>query len=149
MLIEMELREICRSTDMNAVVLREKEGDNRQFPIYIGIYEASALEMAIHEQNAPRPLTHDLVLKVLGGMGGKLKRIIVDKLEQDTFFSKLDIELKDHTSAWVDSRPSDALVLASKLKVPIFADESVLDKANAVPSPDDDFDIDDLDDLDE
>jgi bifunctional DNase/RNase len=142
MFIEMELREICRSSDMNAVVLRETTGRRRQFPIYIGVYEASALEMAIHDQEAPRPLTHDLILNVIRGMGGSLRRIIVDKLEDDTFFSKLDIEQRDHSSVWIDCRPSDALVLACKLAAPIFADNSVLDKANAIPMPDDDEEID-------
>ena len=139
MLVEMELREIIRGRDVAAIVLGEKHGANREFPVYIDYIQAAALEMAVNGEQAPRPLTHDLVLNVVSGMGGTLKRIIVDKLVTDelgngTFYAKLDIVRSDHSSAWIDARPSDAVVLASKLHLPIYVDEEVLREVKARPA---------------
>lgn len=144
MLVEMELREILRGQSVTAIVLGEKSGENRQFPVYIGPYEAEALERAVHGIDTPRPLTHDLVLNVVRDMGGTLKRVIVDKLVDEvhggTFYGKLDVQLRDASSVWIDSRPSDAVVLASKTGVPVFVDEEVLAKVNAQPpDPNDEF----------
>ena len=139
MLVEMELREIIRGRGVAAIVLGEARGENREFPVYIDETQAMALEMAVNGEQAPRPLTHDLVLNVASGLGGTLKRIIVDKLVTDelgngTFYAKLDIEKSDHASAWIDARPSDAVVLASKLALPIYVDEEVLREVHARPA---------------
>ena len=139
MLVEMELREIIRGPDVGAIfVLAEKDenGKNREFPIETDNFQASALELAVNRIKAPRPLTHDLVLNVIAGMGGELKRIIVDKLENNTFFGKLDIKQSDHSTAWIDVRPSDAVIIASKVASPIFVDEEVL-KEVCPPTPPD------------
>ena len=106
--------------------------------------------MAVNGQQAPRPLTHDLVLNVVAGLGGALKRIIVDKIVTDergngTFYAKLDVVKSDHSSAWIDARPSDAVVLASKLHLPIYVDEDVLREVQARPAaPEDDSGPDEL-----
>ena len=83
MLVEMELREIIRGRGMAAIVLGETHGEGREFPVYIDETQAMALELAVNGEQAPRPLTHDLVLNVVSGLGGTLKRIIVDKLVTD------------------------------------------------------------------
>ena len=139
MLVEMELREIIRGRGVAAIVLGESHGRNREFPVYIDETQAMALEMAVNDEQAPRPMTHDLVLNVVSGLGGTLRRIIVDKLVTDelgngTFYAKLDIEKNDHVSTWIDARPSDAVVLASKLRLPIYVDEDVLREVHARPA---------------
>lgn len=141
MLVELELRQIIRGPEFSAViVLGEKADANREFPIYIDQFQAGALEMAIRGIEADRPLTHDLVVNVIRDMGGTLRRVIIDKLAlvdmRETFFAKLDVEMADHSSTWIDARSSDAVVLSSKLHVPIYADEEVLKAVNAKPSPD-------------
>lgn len=136
MLLEMEISEVCLSAETNLVVLREKEPPRRNLPIFIGEYEARSLEMALHDMEMPRPLTHDLVLNLLEGMGGVLRRIIIDKLDQNTYFCKLDVEQKNHVSAWIDCRPSDALVLATKTGCAIYTDAQVLVDSNAQPQED-------------
>ena len=143
MLVEMELREILTTGPITAIVLGEKNGQRRQFPIYIGLAEANALQMAVRKDTLPppgRPLTHDLILGVLEGLGAALRRVIVDDLVEDehgggTFYGKLDVERSDHSTVWIDSRPSDAIVLATKASVDILVDEEVLRKAGAEPPP--------------
>lgn len=126
-IVEMELREIqaTEGPGSQIVILSETQGA-RQFPIFIGFYEMDALDRAIHGKQAARPLTHDLVLNVIEAVGGRLNRVIIDDLREDTFFGKLDVRMADGTRALVDSRPSDALVVALRRRVPIFVAEHVL-----------------------
>lgn len=136
MFVEMALLEILRGKDMTAIVLAEKNGGKRQFPVFIGVHEANALEMSVHNIEASRPLTHDLVLNVINGMEATLTRVIIDKLENDTFYGKLDLRKSDNTSVWIDSRPSDAIVIASKTGVPIYCNQEIVDKIGAETSDD-------------
>lgn len=129
MMVEMELREIQISEAGNhqIIILGEKEG-RRLFPIYIGFFEAAAMDQAVHGIQTPRPMTHDLIYNVIEGMGGQLKRILVDNLLDDTFHGKLVVELPDGREALIDTRPSDAIVLACKRNLPIFVAQMVLDQ---------------------
>jgi len=128
-MIEMTIDSI-RVSLMNyqrVVILKEKESD-RYLPIWIGPSEADAIAVKLQGVAVPRPLTHDLLNSVIDTLGAAVNSIVVNDLKNDTFFAKvgLDIEGKQ---VEVDSRPSDALALAVRTNVPIFADESVLDKA--------------------
>lgn len=128
-MIQMELREIHISSvsPYHIVVLEERSGD-RAFEIYIGQAEAKAADDAVFQRRAPRPLTHDLILNVLEGMGCELEGIMIDSLDQDTFHGKLLLRTADGKHIKIDSRPSDAIVLATKASAPIFVSEDVLDK---------------------
>jgi bifunctional DNase/RNase len=128
-LIEVELREVQMREDAGGsqiIILGEKDGE-REFPIFIGYTEALALDLALHGFNNPRPMTHDLILNVAVGLGAELRRVIVDDLRQDTFFGKLAFQTAAGTEELIDSRPSDAIVLATKRRVPIFVAEHVLE----------------------
>ena len=128
-LIEMELREVQMREDASSsqiIILGEKKGE-REFPIYIGYSEALALDLALHGYNSQRPMTHDLVLNAIGGLGGELRRVIVDDLKQDTFYGKLAVRTAAGTEELIDTRPSDAVVLSIKRRVPIFVAEHVLE----------------------
>lgn len=135
-LVEMELREVQIKADpmsgFQVVVLGEKNGP-REFPIFIGIPEALALDAALHKQKYPRPLTHDLIGNVIEGLHAKLVHVIVDDLRDDTFFGKLAVRTPMKTEELIDTRPSDAIVLATKHEVPIFVAEEVLEKAGRKP----------------
>jgi len=130
----MEIREIQTSDDprdLPIIVLGERDGE-REFPIYIGHIEARALEeaalfsMAAQEIGFRRPLSHDLILNVIDGLGAALEKILITKLENGTFFGALQLKSPDGNVAEIDSRPSDAMVLAVKRKCPIFVEEKVL-----------------------
>jgi len=130
MLVEMELREIQIVDDPTrhqVVVLAEKNG-HRAFPIYIGLFEASAMDLAVHGQKAPRPMTHDLIYNLLEGLNAQLVEVRVDELRNETFFGKLVVQRADGDMVLIDSRPSDALILAAKSGLPVFVEEQVLDE---------------------
>ncbi|MBN1160583.1 MAG: bifunctional nuclease family protein [Dehalococcoidales bacterium] len=128
-MIEMTIDSI-RVSLMNyqrVVILKEKISD-RYLPIWIGPSEADAIAVKLQGVAVPRPLTHDLLNSVIDTLGGTVNSIIVNDLKNDTFFAKVVIE-SGSKQMEVDSRPSDALALAVRTGVPIFADEAVLEKA--------------------
>ncbi len=128
-MIEMTIDSI-RVSLMNyqrVVILKEKDAD-RYLPIWIGPSEADAIAVKLQDVTVPRPLTHDLLRSVIDSLGATINSIIVSELKNDTFFAKIVLNV-DGGQMEVDSRPSDALALAVRAGVPIYAEETVLDKA--------------------
>jgi len=128
-MIEMAIDSI-RVSLMNyqrVVILKEKTV-NRYLPIWIGPAEADAIAVKLQNVELARPLTHDLLQSVIGALGASLNFVVVNELQNDTFYAKLSLSV-DATEVEVDSRPSDALALAVRTGAPIYAEESVLDKA--------------------
>ena len=109
------------------VILKEKESD-RYLPIWIGPAEADAIAVKLQDISVPRPLTHDLLRSVIDTLGGSVGHILVSDLESDTFYAKIVINVNGK-SVEIDSRPSDAIALAVRSQVPIYAEETVLAKA--------------------
>ncbi len=109
------------------VILRENDSD-RYLPIWIGPAEADAIAVKLQDLSVPRPLTHDLLREVIDKLGGSIRHILVNDLQNDTFFATITIDVNGQSED-IDCRPSDAVALAVRAKVPIFANESVLDKA--------------------
>jgi bifunctional DNase/RNase len=128
-MIEMTIDSI-RVSLMNyqrVVILKEKDSD-RYLPIWIGPAEADAIAVKLQDVTVPRPLTHDLLRSVIDTLGATINSIIVSELKNDTFYAKIILSV-DGGQMEVDSRPSDALALAVRADVPIYAEEVVLDKA--------------------
>jgi len=128
-MIEMSIESI-RVSLMNyqrVVMLKEKMAE-RYLPIWIGPAEADAIAVKLQGVTVPRPLTHDLLRTVINTLGATINSIIVSDLKNDTFFAKIIFDV-DGGQIEVDSRPSDALALAVRAEVPIYAEEIVLDKA--------------------
>ena len=128
-MIEMAIDSI-RVSLMNyqrVVILKEKSAE-RYLPIWIGPSEADAIAVKLQGVSVPRPLTHDLLKSVISSLGATVASIVVSDLKNDTFFAKILLNV-DGKVMEVDSRPSDALALAVRTEVPIYADETVLDKA--------------------
>ena len=128
-MIEMVIDSI-RVSLMNyqrVVILKEKEA-NRYLPIWIGPAEADAIAVKLQNVELARPLTHDLLQSVITTLGASVNFIVVNELQNDTFYAKLSLSV-DGMRVEVDSRPSDALALAVRAKAPIYTEESVLDKA--------------------
>ncbi len=110
-----------------------KDNDGRYLPIWIGPFEADAITVALQGQDVARPLTHDLMKNIITETGGVASHILVSELRDDIFFAQIVLDLNGRHIE-VDSRPSDAIALAVRLKVPIYVAESVLDKAAITPS---------------
>jgi bifunctional DNase/RNase len=141
--IEMELREIQTTDDPRdhpIIVLAEKSG-TREFPIYIGPVEARALEDAVlgdtrYAEHMRRPMTHDLILNCIDGLGGAITRVLVTKLEKSTFIGAIEVRQADGKTVRIDSRPSDAMILAMKRRSRIFVAEQVfrdMERGNEIP----------------
>lgn len=109
------------------VILRVKDS-NKYLPIWIGSNEADSIAMKLQDLAVPRPLTHDLLRSVIASLGATVTRIIVNDLNEDTFYAKIVLQYNG-TTMEVDSRPSDAIALAVRTEAPIFADDAVVEKA--------------------
>ena len=111
------------------VVLNEVNGD-RRLPIMLGSYEAQAIAIAMESIDTQRPLTHDLLINALQGLGLSLKNVTINRCEEEIFFSTINIVSPSLVEKNIDSRPSDAIILALKLHCPIFVNELLLDNIN-------------------
>jgi bifunctional DNase/RNase len=116
------------------VILREVNAE-RYLPIWIGIYEAESITIALQEVEVARPLTHDLLRNVFNEMNAQIVRVEVVALRDDTFYGNIVVEV-DGRSMDIDSRPSDALALAVRAHVPILVSGSVMEMAGIVPEAD-------------
>lgn len=115
------------------VVLKEK-GAERYLPIWIGPAEAEAIVVQLQEVQVPRPLTHDLLNSVISALNAQVRAVVVNKLANDTFFASILLDAGGR-EVEIDSRPSDALALAVRVNVPIYAEEDVLQKAGVMLDP--------------
>ena len=109
------------------VILKEMES-NRHLPIWIGPAEADAIAVKLQGISVPRPLTHDLMQSVIDNLGAEISYIRINDLKNDTFFAKIGVSMNGK-KVEVDSRPSDAIALAVRAQVPIYAEDNVLEKA--------------------
>ncbi|MFW6112422.1 MAG: bifunctional nuclease family protein [Chloroflexota bacterium] len=134
-MLEMSIDSLRVNSASNQYVmlLQENEGD-RYLPIWIGPAEANAIAMEIQGVKPPRPLTHDLLISIINALGASLDSIVVTELQDEIFYASLVLSL-DGDQMEVDSRPSDAIALAVRTNVPVYAEESVLDQAAVLIDP--------------
>jgi uncharacterized protein len=121
-------------TQHRVVILKEVDGE-RHLPIWIGSYEAEAIAMELQGVTASRPLPYDLMRTIIDDMGGTVDRIAVTELTDDVFFARIVLD-QNGREVEIDSRPSDAIALAVRARVPILVSESVMDKAGVMLTSD-------------
>lgn len=114
-----------RATNTPVVILQEKDGD-RVLPIWIGPAEASAIAMELAGVKFSRPLTHDLVKQVIIGLGGRLIRVLITQVKENTYFAELHLHRDDHVIQ-IDARPSDSIAVALRLQAPIYTQDELLE----------------------
>ncbi len=131
MTVEMELVGVRVQMPTNApiLLLRESTGSRRTVPIYIGGPEAHAIDLALSGQPSPRPMTHDLFVTVIDGLGATLDHVEVTELKQGTYFAEIVVRDAQGNEHRFSSRTSDAVALAVRVQVPILADEALVDEA--------------------
>jgi uncharacterized protein len=110
------------------VLLREREG-KRYLPIWIGVNEAQAIAIALQGIPTPRPMTHDLMKNLLDEVGVNVDRISITELRDGIFYATVQMS-RNGSRFEVSSRPSDAIALAVRSGVSIFAAEEVLAEAS-------------------
>lgn len=132
--VEIDSIRVSLMSQDRVVVLKDQSSD-RYLPIWIGPFEAEAIRVELQGVEVTRPLTHDLLKSVIIQLGGEVEQILINDLRNDTFFARLEVKSNGRTIE-IDSRPSDAIALAVRLKVPIFVEDTVMDKAAIKPEED-------------
>lgn len=129
MLVEVRVQSLGldRSSKMPVVILEEVGGE-RVLPIWIGPSEASAIAMQLADMDFSRPLTHDLLVAVLNGLGGSLRKVIITRVEKNTYYAELIIHRNGEVIS-VDARPSDSIAVALRVDARIFAQDDLLERA--------------------
>jgi uncharacterized protein len=130
--VEMRIKGLMLDpiTNMPIVILSDLEG-HRILPIWVGFFEANAIALQMENVTTPRPMTHDLLKNVISGLNATVKKIVVNNLWDNTFYALVFLEMGGETMA-IDSRPSDAIALALRMKSPIFVEEDVINKAKSL-----------------
>ena len=129
--IPMQLSRIIISeiSDNQVIYLKEVDG-KRQFPILIGIFEATSIDRRVKAKaNLPRPLTHDLIVNIAEALGAHVESVVISDLQDQTYFAHLKLVRGDEIFE-IDSRPSDAIAVAVTFQppLPIYVTEEVLEK---------------------
>jgi bifunctional DNase/RNase len=143
-LVEMSVESVRvhMLSTQHVVILKDLERQ-RFLPIWIGPWEANAIAMKLQGLSPERPLTHDLFAGVLEELGATIREVVIADLADETFHARILLETEGRVLE-IDSRPSDALALAVRAGVRIFAAEDVLDRAGvASDGADDDEAVDD------
>jgi uncharacterized protein len=118
------------------VVVLQGKRDHRNLALVIGQFEANGIAIPLQGVTPPRPLTHDLMLNLLGDLRASLRRIVITDLRDDVYYARLELDVRGQSSLTVDSRPSDAIALALRARAPILVEDQVFDKADRLlPKP--------------
>lgn len=132
-MIEMNLGGLGFDPKNMSPIILLKDGEERNFlPIWIGMFEAAAIAMELQDFKPPRPMTHDLLVKGIKTLEGKVIKVIINEIVENTFYAIIEIETPSKKVIKLDSRPSDAVAISVRVKVPIFVNESVMMKAKMV-----------------
>lgn len=127
MLVEAEIWTLAHTEQGNAVLVKPL-GSDLAVPIFIGQLEAHSILIGLGGVPMPRPLTHDLLLSLMEKMSVSLERIEITELKEGTFYARLLLR-QGGKKIYIDSRPSDALGLAVRVKCPIFISELIIGEA--------------------
>ena len=136
MMVEVKIDSVRVSlmSQHRLVVLRE--GDSPRFlPIWIGPFEADAIIVKLQGVEITRPLTHDLLENTIEKLGAEIERVAITELRDDTFYAELILRVDGRRMA-IDCRPSDAIALAVRARVPIYVADVIFEQAGISPEPD-------------
>ena len=132
-MVEMEVVKVGTLNDQSVVLLRSK-ADRRVLPIWIGEAEANAINLRLTGRKPPRPLTHDLLDRVIAHLGGRLVKVHVEDLRDNIFYGRVFLK-QGQKDIDIDARPSDSIALAVGAKVPVLVARKVLDAAGIADKP--------------
>ncbi|MFC1517129.1 bifunctional nuclease family protein [Candidatus Margulisiibacteriota bacterium] len=140
-MIEMELGGLgFDPRNMSPIVLLRDKEERNFLPIWIGMFEAAAIAMELQDFKPPRPMTHDLLVSVIKGVGARVSKVVINEIKDDTFYATIEVrpvveegeQVEAEDIVIIDSRPSDAIAIAVRTKTPIFVSENVMIKAKMV-----------------
>jgi len=122
-------------TNQQRIVILKQADEERYLPIWVGLYEAEAITIALQGIQVARPQTHDLLKILIQSLNAQLIQVEISSLSDDVFYGNLVIDVQGQRRN-IDCRPSDALALAARMHVPIMAAEDVLNQGGIVPEED-------------
>jgi uncharacterized protein len=123
------------------VVVLEDTAKTRLVPIWIGVNEGNAIALEMNGEKFPRPLTHDLIINIVSTMGGKIEKIVINDIKDNSYFAQMTVSVNGKKCC-IDARPSDSLAMAVRAKCPIYIDDRVLNKCPRIEKPISETDID-------
>jgi uncharacterized protein len=128
--VEMQIRGLMIDpvTNMPIVVLKDVASD-KVLPIWVGIFEASAIQMELEKTTTPRPMTHDLLGNLARGLNAVVRKVVVSEMRNATYYALIWLE-QGGEAVVLDARPSDAIALALRWDCPIYASREVLENAS-------------------
>lgn len=131
MAVEMKIKGLMFDpvSRMPIVILRTQGGESL-LPIFVGLSEANAIAQQLEGNIPPRPMTHDLLGNMIDALQGRVENVVITDLRENTFFAIIHLDRNGKKLA-IDSRPSDAMALALRVKVPILVEETVLERSSA------------------
>lgn len=119
-------------TSQHRIVVLKDVNSERYLPIWIGPFEADAITIELQEKPPERPLTHDLLKAVIQELGGRVVHVLISNLRNDIYYARIVVEINGR-QVEIDSRSSDAIALAVRVKTPIFVAENVMERASIEP----------------
>jgi len=132
--VEMRVGNLVIDPNTNTpVVLLEAVSDKQLLPIWIDVPEARAISLEIEQVKPPRPLTHDLIRNILDGLGATVQRVTITDLRNSTYLATISLSHRGQ-ELQIDSRPSDAIAVALRMKAPIYATARVLQASQPLPT---------------
>jgi len=134
--IEVKIRALMMDPNSGTpiIILKDVQSDT-MLPIWVGAYEANAIALEIEKIAPPRPMTHDLLRNLIIQLGVQVERVVVTRLQDNTFFAEIEMRNSDGSLMRLDSRPSDAIALALRADCPIYVDMEVIKASrNSIPS---------------
>jgi uncharacterized protein len=134
--IEVKIRALMMDPNSGTpiIILKDVQSDT-MLPIWVGAYEANAIALEIEKIAPPRPMTHDLLRNLLTQLGVQVERVVVTRLQDNTFFAEIEMRNSEGSLMRLDSRPSDAIALALRADCPIYVDMEVIKASrNTMPS---------------
>jgi hypothetical protein len=132
MLIEMKVSGLTIDPITNTpIVILKNMQENKAIPIWIGLFEASAIATELEKIAFSRPMTHDLFYECLKALEVTVNKIVIADIRNNTFFANIYLS-REGQNFTIDARPSDAIALALRAHAPIFVDETVIEKSRSV-----------------
>jgi bifunctional DNase/RNase len=128
-------------TSSPVIMLQEEDGARRRLPIWIGVPEARSIALALENIPSPRPNSHDLIQNIVQEIDASVSRVLITELKAGTFYALLELTINGR-QVEVDSRPSDAIAVATRTGTPVYATEEVLRQAGLLPETGEALDID-------
>lgn len=131
-LVPMSIKGLMLDPVSNSPIVVLKDDEDKIFlPIWVGVFEANAIALQIENVATPRPMTHDLLRNIVGELGARVTKIVINDLRESTFYALIYVESGGQGHV-IDARPSDAIAVALRTEAPIFVARTVLDQAQTL-----------------